>query len=53
MQVSITLILSVRLCDLLYPSKGIGQKTLFASNYAEKFQDFEACLILEYRTGKL
>lgn len=51
MQGLITLILSVRLCDLLHPSKGIRQMTLFFSNYAEKFPDFQVCLILEDRTG--
>lgn len=50
MHISITLIISDRLCDLLCPFKRTGQKTLF-SNYEEKSQDLKACLILQDKTG--
>lgn len=44
MQVSITLILPFRLCDLLYPSKGIGQKTLFSLIMQKSFKTFKPAL---------
>lgn len=53
MPVSVTLVLPIRLlCGLLYPSKATDKtKTLFFCNYAAKFQDFQACLVLEDRIG--